>query len=963
MGKEKEIIKETLKKALFLLGILASVVWSGINVFAADQPSDAPEIYLKEETEAVIAENDSCVYFSFTPVETAVYKFYSLGEYDTWGCLYDADMNLINSDDDGGRDSNFQISSELKAGTTYYFSARFYNNEETGSFYVYLTPYERTGIEGYVRDAEGEPLSGVEVRYGGDLAYTDETGFYQLEVEAGSEELIFSKDGYYELNYGYVLIEDGSVTEINVQMESRFPSDPPLLALDAPSEAVIAEGGKSAFFRFVPARDGSYRFWSEGNNDTCGTLYNEYKADITFNDDSGDDDRNFSIGYVLNAGETYYIETKIWGPTLTDSFPVYVSAAGIIEGYVRDSVTGGGLDRVAVRYGEYSAETDDEGYYLMFVPEGVNSLSFHKKGYSEAVYENVRSDFAQGTEQNALLELLLPADAPVLSLDHWAETEITDSEECAYYRFIPDRTGEYYFYLYADKGIILSLYDENGGFVTSAEDGDDYGCAFFQRELTAGTQYYALAECSNNDTGLVHICISDVNTCFIRGFVSDTSGIRLEGVTVTCGNASTITNADGFYIVLTTPGSRDLSFAKEGYIDVVRENVEAETGYTDRQNVVISAELGSDEYRAVLTWGDIPFDLDSHLTGPGYHVYYNNKTGIDAQLELPDDAPIQTESITFRAASTGTYAYYIHDYTNRNDPDCTQMAESGAQITVYKGNEQIALIRVPDSKGVYWEVFEIRDGEFRIINEIPELCELDSAMSYVTDGGTVYDGESHAQEICDSMRIFCSNSDIHGELPQSGSERQLVKDVHYSVSFINKRTDEDEPEVVNAGTYEVTVTGIGKHSGELTGYYEIAPKEIQEQYIDLSNYPDVLVTDDNGKELLEEVDFTVEETEIGETLKKVVIQGTGNYTSTVTMLHKVPGGNELILPQETKRVESEAFAGSDIEAVVIPYGCQSIGSRAFANCRKLEKVYVPQGFDGFGENVFDGCGSIEFIEW
>ena len=88
-------------------------------------------------TAAVISESGDMAYFSFIPEETNTYVFYSMSEEDTYGYLYDADMNQITSDDDGGDGNNFRITYILSAGEQYYFGARFYS-DSAGSFDVRL---------------------------------------------------------------------------------------------------------------------------------------------------------------------------------------------------------------------------------------------------------------------------------------------------------------------------------------------------------------------------------------------------------------------------------------------------------------------------------------------------------------------------------------------------------------------------------------------------------------------------------------------------------------------------------------------------------------------------------------------------------------------------------------------------------------------------------------------------------
>ena len=43
-----------------------------------------------------------------------------------------------------------------------------------------------------------------------------------------------------------------------------------------------------------------------------------------------------------------------------------------------------------------------------------------------------------------------------------------------------------------------------------------------------------------------------------------------------------------------------------------------------------------DGMRVVLSWGEKPFDLDSHLIFPGGHIYCDSKEGTDANQDVPD---------------------------------------------------------------------------------------------------------------------------------------------------------------------------------------------------------------------------------------------------------------------------------------------------------------------------------------
>lgn len=53
-----------------------------------------------------------------------------------------------------------------------------------------------------------------------------------------------------------------------------------------------------------------------------------------------------------------------------------------------------------------------------------------------------------------------------------------------------------------------------------------------------------------------------------------------------------------------------------------------------------------DGMRVVLSWGEKPFDLDSHLIFPGGHIYFDSKEGTDANLDVDDTDSYGPETVT-----------------------------------------------------------------------------------------------------------------------------------------------------------------------------------------------------------------------------------------------------------------------------------------------------------------------------
>ncbi len=135
------------------------------------------------------------------------------------------------------------------------------------------------------------------------------------------------------------------------------------------------------------------------------------------------------------------------------------------------------------------------------------------------------------------------------------------------------------------------------------------------------------------------------------------------------------------------------------------------------QNFSIAPVGSGDLWRVVLTWGQTPSDLDSHLTGPAvgderFHVYYGNRSyAADSvtyvELDVDDTSSYGPETISIYEQLSGTYRYSVHDYSNRGSTSSSGLSNSGALVRVFRGADLVATFSVPSGAGTLWTVFEL----------------------------------------------------------------------------------------------------------------------------------------------------------------------------------------------------------------------------------------------------------------
>lgn len=203
------------------------------------------------------------------------------------------------------------------------------------------------------------------------------------------------------------------------------------------------------------------------------------------------------------------------------------------------------------------------------------------------------------------------------------------------------------------------------------------------------------------------------------------------------------------------------------------------------QDGTVSTQILSGQLRIVMSWGNTPSDLDSHLfckldNGAFYHIFYSDQTfwleeNRIADLDLDDTDYYGPETTTVYIPEDGTYTFGVYDFSHNSSRD---LVESGATVQVYLENSTIPsyVFYVPNLNGYYWEVFtyDSRTKQLLPINQM--LNDISESSGYAVND-IPYDDYTEPEYDWESSWEF--------DLDLVGNVAYILQDVVWGQGYID----------------------------------------------------------------------------------------------------------------------------------------------------------------------------------
>ncbi|KJS15187.1 MAG: hypothetical protein VR69_14975 [Peptococcaceae bacterium BRH_c4b] len=264
----------------------------------------------------------------------------------------------------------------------------------------------------------------------------------------------------------------------------------------------------------------------------------------------------------------------------------------------------------------------------------------------------------------------------------------------------------------------------------------------------------------NSDTAV--FAYSTTGNMNFSGRILDVDGNGVSGITIkfregvdttegpVVGTAETDEN--GYYTISLPVGQYTGELSGTGYLT---------TYFLAGGNGTVIRAPEAGDTKIMLTWGENPHDLDSHLIGPAlvgpapdgslFHIYYGNKVyeyngTVYVDLDLDDTSSYGPETTSIYNYVDGKYRFYVKNFSG----DGT-LRYSGAKVEVYKGGlvtpVKVYNVEPGDGSESFWTVFDIIvSGSEITFEDVNQYYDNENDAQGVVSGNPVITERSPADD-------------------------------------------------------------------------------------------------------------------------------------------------------------------------------------------------------------------------
>lgn len=216
-------------------------------------------------------------------------------------------------------------------------------------------------------------------------------------------------------------------------------------------------------------------------------------------------------------------------------------------------------------------------------------------------------------------------------------------------------------------------------------------------------------------------------TTNVSGCLADSSGKRVANAQILLegkdysGYTLATTNADGQFTINAKQNAIVLVGGQSNQLrsNTIEQVVQA-ANVTLNDCLVLAEQ--SQNVTTRLSWGELPYDIDSHIVAPdGSHVYFGEQGHLlqapFMNLDVDDTDSFGPEIVTINKLMVGEYHYFVHNYSETSQPGIF-----GSPIKVELNTPKGTQIFTPSTgtgESLLWSAFKLKVAENCDITVVP----------------------------------------------------------------------------------------------------------------------------------------------------------------------------------------------------------------------------------------------------